>query len=80
MKLGILGGIGPRMNVNIEAIRHAENLGYDSVWTAEAYGGDAVTPAAWILAQTDEDQSGYCHHADAGAHPGDDRHDRHESG
>ena len=53
MKLGILGGgIGARVNTNIEAIRHAEALGYDSVWTAEAYGGDAVTPATWILANT----------------------------
>ena len=53
MKLGILGGgIGARVNINLDAIKHAEALGYDSVWTAEAYGGDAVTPAAWILAQT----------------------------
>ena len=27
-------------------------MGYDSVWTAEAYGNDAVTAAAWVLAQT----------------------------
>ena len=55
MKLGILGGgIGARVNINLDAIRHAEKLGYDSVWTAEAYGGDAVTPAAWILAQTEK--------------------------
>ena len=27
---------------------HAETLGYDSVWTAEAYGSDALTPLAWI--------------------------------
>ena len=33
-------------------IKHAEKLGYDSVWTSEAYGSDAVTPAAWILANT----------------------------
>ena len=53
MKLGILGGnIGRTTGINIEAIRHAENLGYDSVWTAEAWGSDAVTPATWILAQT----------------------------
>lgn len=53
MKLGILGGgIGARVNINMTAIKHAEELGYDSVWTAEAWGGDAVTPAAWILAQT----------------------------
>lgn len=30
----------------------AENLGFDSVWTAEAYGSDAITPLAWIAAQT----------------------------
>ena len=29
-----------------------ERLGYDSVWSAEAYGSDAVTPAAWIAART----------------------------
>jgi F420-dependent oxidoreductase-like protein len=33
-------------------VLEAERLGYDSVWTAEAYGSDAVTPAAWIAAQT----------------------------
>lgn len=54
MKLGMLGGgIGARVNINMSAIKQAESLGYDSVWTAEAWGGDAVTPAAWILAQTD---------------------------
>jgi F420-dependent oxidoreductase-like protein len=30
----------------------AERLGFDSVWTAEAYGSDAITPLAWIGAQT----------------------------
>ena len=45
--------IGRKAAVNLEAIKHAERLGYDSVWTAEAWGGDAVTPAAWILANTD---------------------------
>jgi F420-dependent oxidoreductase-like protein len=32
--------------------QEAERLGYDSVWTAEAYGSDALTPLAWIGAQT----------------------------
>ncbi len=41
------------MGIAIDAIKHAENLGYESIWTAEAYGSDAVTPATWILAQTD---------------------------
>ncbi len=30
----------------------AEELGYDSVWTAEAYGSDALTPLAWLGAST----------------------------
>ncbi|HJP51011.1 MAG TPA: LLM class flavin-dependent oxidoreductase, partial [Pseudomonadales bacterium] len=54
MKLGILVGYsGKVVNIDIESIRRAESIGYDSVWTAEAYGSDAVTPAAWILAQTE---------------------------
>ena len=43
MKLGILGGgSGARVNINLDAIKRAEAMGFDSVWTAEAYGGDAV--------------------------------------
>jgi F420-dependent oxidoreductase-like protein len=34
-------------------IQAAERLGYDSVWTAEAYGSDAVTPLAFIAARTE---------------------------
>ena len=53
MKLGILAGYsGRKVSLPLEAIRHAESLGYDSVWTSEAYGSDAVTPATWILANT----------------------------
>ena len=53
MKLGLLGAaFGPKAQVNMDIVKHAESLGFDSVWTAEAWGGDAVTPAAWILAQT----------------------------
>ena len=36
----------------MDLIGEAERLGYDSVWTSEAYGSDAISPAAWILAQT----------------------------
>ena len=54
MKLGIIAGYsGRKFSIGMDAIKHAENLGYDSLWTAEAYGSDAVTPAAWILAQTE---------------------------
>jgi F420-dependent oxidoreductase-like protein len=53
MKLGILAGYSPAtMSVPMDLIKHAESLGFDSVWTAEAWGSDAVSPAAWILAQT----------------------------
>jgi len=30
----------------------AERLGFDSVWTAEAYGSDAITPLAYLAAKT----------------------------
>ena len=53
MKLGLLTGYsGRKISIPLDAIRHAEKLGYDSVWTSEAYGSDAVTPAAWMLANT----------------------------
>ena len=55
MKLGLLGGYGGRkLSVPLDGIRRAESLGYESVWTAEAYGADAVTTATWILAQTEK--------------------------
>jgi F420-dependent oxidoreductase-like protein len=39
-------GSGPPQDA-VEAITEAERLGYTSVWTAEAYGSDALTPLAW---------------------------------
>ncbi len=36
-----------------EAIRRAEELGFDSFWTAEAYGSDCLTPLAWWGARTE---------------------------
>ncbi|HEY5515950.1 MAG TPA: LLM class F420-dependent oxidoreductase [Pengzhenrongella sp.] len=36
----------------LEAVLEAERLGFDSVWTAEAYGSDALTPLAWWGART----------------------------
>ncbi|HVM41279.1 MAG TPA: LLM class F420-dependent oxidoreductase [Acidimicrobiia bacterium] len=54
MKLGLnLGywGSGPADAVGI--VKTAENLGFDSVWTAEAYGSDAVVPLAWMAAVTE---------------------------
>ena len=53
MKLGI-GAVsfGPRVQINMEMVLRAEELGFDSAWTAEAWGNDAVTTASWVLAQT----------------------------
>lgn len=35
-----------------EAVLAAEDLGFDSVWTAEAYGSDCLTPLAWWGSRT----------------------------
>jgi len=54
MKLGLqLGywGAGPPPDAP-ELVAEAERLGYDSVWTAEAYGSDALTPLSWWGAAT----------------------------
>ncbi len=55
MKLGLGLDLwaGKSLRVPIDAIRRAEALGYDSVWTAEAYGSDAITPLAYIAAHTE---------------------------
>jgi F420-dependent oxidoreductase-like protein len=53
MKLGIgIGYSGAGLHLPMDLIQRAEQLGFDSVWTAEAYGSDAVTPLAYIAAQT----------------------------
>src|SRR6476620_8652242 len=55
MKLGVhLGywGLGLTRDDQLEIVQEAERLGYDSVWTAEAYGSDAATILAWIAGQT----------------------------
>ncbi len=53
MRLGLLmryAGLagGPPMDLILEA----ERLGFHSVWCGEAYGNDAVSPIAWVLART----------------------------
>lgn len=53
MRLGIMAGYsGAQINLPIELIQEADRLGVHAVWTAEAYGSDAVTPLAWIGALT----------------------------
>jgi F420-dependent oxidoreductase-like protein len=41
-----------RLEVPVEAVRRAESLGYHSVWSAEAYGTDALSPLAYLAALT----------------------------
>ena len=53
MKLGLmLGYSGAEMNLPVELVQRAEALGFDSVWTAEAYGSDATSPLAYLAAVT----------------------------
>ncbi len=55
LKLGVntgYWGAGPTAGA-AELVLEAERLGFDSVWTAEAYGSDALTPLAWWGAQTE---------------------------
>lgn len=54
MRLGLTcgyWGAGPADNVAL--VQEAERLGYHSVWTAEAWGSDAVTPLTWLAARTE---------------------------
>jgi F420-dependent oxidoreductase-like protein len=55
VKLGLqLGywGRGPNPGT-VELVQLAESLGFDSVWTGEAWGSDAFTPLAWVGARTE---------------------------
>jgi F420-dependent oxidoreductase-like protein len=54
MRLGLnFGYWGSGPSDNIAIAREAERLGYHSLWTAEAYGSDAVTPLVWLAAHTE---------------------------
>ena len=53
MKLGLmLGYSGAELRLPVELVQRAEALGFDSVWTAEAYGSDATSPLAYLAAVT----------------------------
>ena len=59
MRLGLmLGYSGSHYKMPLDLIKEADDLGFHSVWTAEAYGSDAVTPAAWALAHTKRIKAG----------------------
>ena len=54
MKLGLsVGYSGANYRVPTKLVQAAESLGYDSVWTAEAYGSDAMTPLAYLAGKTE---------------------------
>jgi len=53
MKLGLsIGYSKAHLDLPVALVQRAEELGYDSVWSAEAYGSDAVTPLAYLAAFT----------------------------
>jgi len=53
MKLGLyVGYSGAELRLPVDKVLLAERLGFDSVWTAEAYGSDAITPLAYLAAVT----------------------------
>ena len=53
MRLGLnLGYWGADASRVVDVARHAESLGFHSVWIAEAYGSDSIVPLAWVGAQT----------------------------
>src|ERR671922_140664 len=56
MKLGLhvgYWGLGLSAEEQLKLVREAESLGYDSVWTAEAYGSDAATILGWLAQATE---------------------------
>ena len=55
MKLGVhvgYWGLGLSAEDQLALVQEAERLGYDSVWTAEAYGSDAATILGWLAQAT----------------------------
>ena len=58
MKLSITLKLSSDAGVDMGLVWEAENLGFDTVWAGEAYGTDAVTPVAWVLARTSRIRAG----------------------
>jgi F420-dependent oxidoreductase-like protein len=55
MRLGLnLGYWGAKPEDNVALAQEADRLGFHSVWTAEAYGSDAVTTLTWLAAKTEK--------------------------
>src|SRR6476661_6526427 len=59
MQLGITMRINGQVpKLSMDEVLEAERLGYVSVWSGEAWGTDAVSPAAWVLARTTKIKAG----------------------
>jgi F420-dependent oxidoreductase-like protein len=52
MKLAVALRVSADAGIDMDLVWEAERLGYEAVWCGEAYGTDAVSPVAWVLAQT----------------------------
>ena len=53
MKFGMqVGYSGAGIDDSVETAKLADELGFHSIWTAEAYGSDAITPLVWMGAHT----------------------------
>src|SRR5918997_5194905 len=56
MRLGLhvgYWGLGLSRDEQLGLVREAEELGFHSVWAAEAYGSDTATVLGWLAAQTE---------------------------
>jgi len=53
MRLGLnMGYSGSAVRIDVPLVQEADRLGFHSVWSAEAYGSDAVTTITWVAAVT----------------------------
>ncbi|MCU1394175.1 MAG: putative F420-dependent oxidoreductase [Ilumatobacteraceae bacterium] len=50
----------PRIDVQLDMVQRAESLGFHSVWSAEAYGADALSPLAYLAGLTSRIKLGTC--------------------
>jgi F420-dependent oxidoreductase-like protein len=58
MKLALTLRVSSTSGIDMDLVWEAERLGYEAVWSGEAYGTDAVSPVAWVLAQTKKIKAG----------------------
>ena len=56
LNLGYFGAAAPSKLIPL--VQQAESLGFDSVWTAEAYGSDSIVPLTWVAAHTSKIRCG----------------------